>query len=338
VIDVYRKDAPAQKNPIDFALYVSLFPSLIAGPIIRYSDVSEQLRHREVSIDKFASGVRRVLGGFSKKVLIANSIAVIADKAFSLDSNELSMPFAWIGIISYTLQIYFDFSGYSDMAIGLGKMFGFDFRENFDYPYVSKSITEFWRRWHISLGSWFRDYVYIPLGGSRVNSKLRLIMNLSIVWFLTGLWHGASWNFVVWGMWYCLLLSFEKLSNFPERLKSTVPVMLYRVLTILCVMLGWVVFRATTMDAAVDYVATMFYAGKGQLADGILAVYLKEFGVYLALGILFAFPIHKLFARGTAQTPKRSQALFDTFNVLAFVISLAHLSVSNYNPFIYFNF
>ncbi len=209
VIDIYRKDGKVQKNPLDLALYISIFPRLIAGPIVRYNIVAEQIKSRIHSFEKFTEGIQIFILGLAKKVLIANQVGFVADKIFALPPSEIGVGTAWIGIIAYTLQIYFDFSGYSDMAIGLGKMFGFDFPRNFHYPYISKSISEFWRRWHITLGSWFRDYVYIPLGGNRV-SKLANYRNVCIVWGLTGLWHGASWTFLAWGLYYGLIISIEK--------------------------------------------------------------------------------------------------------------------------------
>ena len=220
VIDVYRKDAEVQRNIFDLALYVSLFPQLVAGPIVRYQTVVEQISIREYSLDKFADGVNRFVLGLSKKVILANQLALVADGVFIKNVANLSIVESWIGIVCYTFQIYFDFSGYSDMAIGLGKMFGFDFLENFDYPYISQSVSEFWRRWHISLGSWFRDYVYIPLGGNRV-SKFRLYMNVLVVWCLTGLWHGANWTFVVWGLYYGVFLILEK--AFLEKALKKLP-------------------------------------------------------------------------------------------------------------------
>ena len=218
VIDVYRGEE-AQKSILNVGLYISFFPQLIAGPIVRYKTVAYQILHRKESFDDFSSGVCRFIIGMGKKVLLANSLAVVADAAFDGDIANTSASFAWLGAIAYTMQIFFDFSGYSDMAIGLGKMFGFKFLENFDYPYISGSITEFWRRWHISLGSWFRDYVYFPLGGSRVKSKGRLIFNLFVVWLLTGIWHGANWTFIIWGLMYFVLLVIEKLTGMHKSAK-----------------------------------------------------------------------------------------------------------------------
>ncbi len=218
VIDVYRENGDVQKNPLNVALYITFFPQLIAGPIVRYQTVAEQIKSRSVSIDDLLVGTKRFIIGLGKKVILSNQIAIAADRCFNMpDYSELSVLAAWFGAICYTFQIFFDFSGYSDMAIGIGQMFGFHFNENFNYPYCASSVSDFWRRWHISLGSWFRDYVYFPLGGSRVKSKARLIFNLFIVWLLTGIWHGASWNYVVWGLFYFVLLVFEKMTGIPEK-------------------------------------------------------------------------------------------------------------------------
>lgn len=257
VIDVYRQNGEVQKNPMNVALYISFFPQLIAGPIVRYQTVAEQIKNRKETVADFSEGCTRFILGLSKKVLLSNNFALIADAAFT--EGELTLHFAWVGAIAYTLQIYYDFSGYSDMAIGLGKMFGFHFLENFDYPYVSKSISEFWRRWHISLGSWFRDYVYFPLGGSRVKSKTRLVFNLFVVWFLTGIWHGANWTFIVWGLMYFILIALEKLTRFEKKLG-----VLGHVYSMFFVVIGWVIFRAENIGQAVQYIATMLdFSGGG---------------------------------------------------------------------------
>ena len=263
VVDVYRGER-AQRNPLILALYIALFPQLIAGPIVRYTTVRDQLTARRTTWDQFASGVFRFVVGFNKKMLLANLMAEVADKAFA--GAPGSVAFAWLGAICYTLQIYFDFSGYSDMAIGLGRMFGFNFLENFNYPYISKTVTEFWRRWHMSLGSWFRDYVYFPLGGSRVG-RGRLVLNLAVVWFLTGLWHGANWTFIFWGCLYGVLICFEKMTGWAKRVEaSSVLGWLWRPVTLLAVMLGWVLFRAPSLGVAGSHLAAMF--GGAPLVDG----------------------------------------------------------------------
>ena len=241
VIDVYIGKVRLQRNPVSFALYVTMFPQLIAGPIVRYSDIESQLEQRNVSAAKFGEGAQRFIQGLGKKVLIANSMGALWDITQAMDMTGISVFSAWLGIIAYTFQIYFDFSGYSDMAIGLGKMFGFEFMENFDHPYISRSVTEFWRRWHISLGTWFREYVYIPLGGNRC-SRIRQIRNIMAVWMLTGLWHGASWNFVVWGIYYGCLLLIEKM--FLKKLIDNAPAIISHVYCMLAVIIGWVLFAS----------------------------------------------------------------------------------------------
>ncbi|MCB1615707.1 MAG: MBOAT family protein [Pseudomonadales bacterium] len=254
VIDVYRNEAPVQKNPFNIALYIALFPQLIAGPIVRYHDVALQINDRESAYNLFFSGMRRFILGLAKKMLIANTLGEVADQIFALSGNELSTPVAWLGIICYALQIYFDFSAYSDMAIGLGRMFGFRFLENFNYPYISASVQEFWRRWHISLSSWFRDYLYIPLGGSRV-APWRIYFNLCLVFFLCGLWHGASWNFVIWGLIHGAFLVIERLGfdKILQRLWRPVR----HCYTLLVVLVGWVFFRAETLDTSLHYTKTL---------------------------------------------------------------------------------
>ena len=333
VIDVYRGDGGVQKNPLNVALYISFFPQLIAGPIVRYRTVAEQINSRSVDFDSFSNGVYRFMTGFCKKVLIANNVASVADIAF--DAEAPSVALAWLGALAYTLQIFFDFSGYSDMAIGLGKMFGFTFLENFDYPYTSKSITEFWRRWHISLGTWFRDYVYIPLGGSRV-SKPRLVLNLFAVWMLTGIWHGANWTFFLWGFMYFVLLTVEKLTGFNKKIGF-----LGHIYTLFFVIIGWVIFRSDSIGSAFVYLKTMLGLGGSALIDGKAAMYLSYYKVYLAAGVLCSFPIiNKL-----REKIKPGEKLSKAFSVISGVILLALFIIAvsfavkkAYNPFIYFNF
>ena len=255
IIDVYRKDSNVQKNPINLGLYIALFPQLIAGPIVRYHDIADQINRRKTRLLDVAAGSERFIFGLGKKVLIANPLALVADQIFALPVDQLSTGAAWIGVICYTLQIYFDFSGYSDMAIGLGRMFGFRFLENFNYPYISRSIREFWRRWHISLSSWFRDYLYIPMGGNRLGEK-RTRRNLLIVFLLVGLWHGASWSFIVWGLIHGLFLIFER--SRPGRFIEKMPTPLQLVYTLLVVMNAWVFFRVEKLSDALDYLAVMY--------------------------------------------------------------------------------
>ncbi len=284
LVDVYRKDVPAQKSVLNLGLYISFFPQLVAGPIVRYNTIVEQIEERHTTLPQFNDGIKRFITGVGKKIIFANNFAIVAEASFS--SNDLSISFAWLGAIAYTLQIYYDFSGYSDMAIGLGKMFGFEFLENFNYPYISKTITEFWRRWHISLGSWFRDYVYFPLGGSRVG-KLRLVFNLLVVWSLTGIWHGAAWQFIAWGLLYFVVLTFEKLTNLSSRLNNIVLSSIYRMFTMLFVVLGWVLFASADITQAMEHIRSMFGMVEGiEMISNDTYRYLNIYYMYFVLGII----------------------------------------------------
>ncbi|WP_417608920.1 MBOAT family O-acyltransferase [Owenweeksia hongkongensis] len=335
-IDVYRGNVKADNNLLNFATYVCLFPQLVAGPIVRYSDISHQLNLRIISSDKFADGCERFIIGLAKKVLIANSFAAIADDIFKQNLQDLSTPYAWLGILAYTFQIYFDFSGYSDMAIGLGKMLGFDFPENFNYPYISKSIREFWRRWHISLSTWFRDYVYISLGGNR-KGNVHTYINLLIVFFVTGLWHGASWNFVIWGLFHGFFMIIERMGL--GKTLSKIPVILQRLYTLVIVIVGWVFFRAETLSEALIYVKTMFIYNSGNSA---LSNYLSFFHINLHtlfavfFAVLFSTPFYpkaeKFFTR------KKLSWFRPIALLLLFVTTIIYLGAGTYNPFIYFKF
>ena len=331
VIDVYRGNGNVQKNPFNVALYISFFPQLIAGPIVRYETIAEQINYRKENFDDFSDGVYRFMLGFCKKVLIANNVASVADEIFAY--SEMSVSTAWIGAIAYTLQIFFDFSGYSEMAIGLGKMFGFDFLENFDYPYISKSVSEFWRRWHISLGTWFRDYVYFPLGGSRVKSKSRLVFNLFVVWFLTGVWHGANWTFIVWGLLYFVLLTIEKLTKFTDKIGF-----FGHIYTMLFVIIGWVLFRSESIPDALEYLRTMFFMSGSQLFDEKALFFLDNYKFYLVAGILACFPIVPKLREKIKINPKLYDAITTVALFVTFIISLTFTIKGSYNPFIYFNF
>ncbi len=337
VIDVYRGDAPAQKNILKVALYISAFPQLVAGPIVRYTTVMEQIERREITIKKVGQGMLRFSVGLAKKVLIANSLAVMADAAF--DGAATPALTAWLGIFAYTLQIYFDFSGYSDMAIGLGKMLGFDFLENFDYPYVSKSITEFWRRWHISLGSFFRDYVYIPLGGSRRGLPVQ-IRNILIVWALTGLWHGAGWTFLLWGVYYGVLLTVEKCVG-GERLER-IPSALRHILTLLLVMIGWVFFRADGFAGVTSYFAAML--GANGFANSMAIVYLHDYLPALIVAAIGATPLVRTVARRIVGCRRLGEdtnlgwLLRGAVCWTSLAVCTIMLVNSTYNPFIYFRF
>ena len=343
-LDVYRRKTKPQKNLFSLALYISFFPQLIAGPIVRYVDIEEQLSKREHSVSKFAQGVQRFIVGFSKKILIANTMAVFADMAFQ--RSDLSAPMAWVGIVAYALQIYFDFSGYSDMAIGLGKMFGFTFLENFNYPYIAPSVQNFWRRWHISLSSWFRDYLYIPLGGNR-KGNARTYLNLLVVFFATGLWHGASWSFVIWGLWHGLFMMIER--AFLGKLLARLPKLIGWIYTMLVVLIGWVVFRAETLTAALQYLQAMFTVTDGGLQILLANIDLRVITAML-IGIIGSAPIvpwlRKVCFDGQLPMEARlsgfRQWTMATVSLTVclglFVFSVVFLTGSDFNPFLYFRF
>lgn len=339
VIDVYLGKVRLQRNPVSFALYVTMFPQLIAGPIVRYSDIESQLEQRNVSAAKFGEGAQRFIQGLGKKVLIANSMGALWDITQAMDMTGISVFSAWLGIIAYTFQIYFDFSGYSDMAIGLGKMFGFEFMENFDHPYISRSVTEFWRRWHISLGTWFREYVYIPLGGNRC-SRIRQIRNIMAVWMLTGLWHGASWNFVVWGIYYGCLLLIEKM--FLKKLIDNAPAIISHVYCMLAVIIGWVLFASRDIESAAAYLGVMSGASGNVLVDNAFIYYLKSNAVMLVISLLFSTGIFReIFEPEEISDKIRTRVSHSAAVILhAFILfmSTAYLVTETYNPFLYFRF
>ena len=327
-IDVYRGNVRAQKNFIDLAAYISLFPQLIAGPIVRYSDVAEQLKNRTHTIEKTSLGIRRFVIGLAKKVLIANSLGELCD--IFRASGEQSVLYFWMYAIAFSLHIYFDFSGYSDMAIGIGKMLGFDFLENFNYPFISRSATEFWRRWHMSLGTWFRDYVYFPLGGSRVK-RGRLIFNLLVVWALTGFWHGADWNFVIWGLFFAVLLIIEKffLLRHLEAHK-----IISRVYLLLAVVISFVIFNAGSLTEAAQYICSMFGLGGVPLVSVEAVYYLKSFAFIFVIAIIGATPLPKKLV----EKAKAVQFAEPVFLVMLLVLVTAYLVDGSFNPFLYFRF
>lgn len=335
-IDVYRKEAPIQRNILSFGAYVALFPQLIAGPIVRYKDIAEALNHRVETLNLFAQGVERFTVGLVKKVLLANNIGLLWDKVKGLPASEQSVLAAWIGILAFTFQIYFDFSGYSDMAIGLGRMLGFEFPENFNFPYISRSVTEFWRRWHISLGTWFREYVYIPLGGNRVHPA-RHIFNIFAIWSLTGLWHGASWNYVLWGLYYFVLLIAEK--YFLSKLLQRLPALLSVAITFFFAVMGWVIFAIEDISAISVYFGRLFGFGQIPVVSGegvfLLTAYLPLF----LLCALASTPIFaKMHQRLKLENPKWLTPATALVLTLAFFYSTAYLVDSTYNPFLYFRF
>ena len=338
VIDVYRGDARVQKNIISYGAYVTMFPQLIAGPIVRYSTIDEQLRTRRESAEEFAGGAERFVIGLGKKVLLANSAGALWDSIRVMDASTMPALTAWLGIAAYTFQIYFDFSAYSDMAIGLGHMFGFRFLENFNYPYQAKSVTEFWHRWHISLGTWFREYVYIPLGGNRV-SRARFIRNIMIVWMLTGIWHGADWNFVLWGIYYGVLLLVEKL--FLKKYLEKTPGWLQHVYTMFTVMIGWFIFTWNENESGFAYLKAMFGMGGG-FADRGTVYLLYTNAILLVMLILGSTDLParlaglcraRIAGRDTLTTVVRC-----VFLTAVFLLSTAYLVNASYNPFLYFRF
>ncbi len=334
VIDVYREPALCQKNPLKVALYISLFPQLVAGPIVRYPDVAEEIDSNRETFKDFSEGLIRFVFGLSKKMLLANALGEVADGIFATDFSILSTASAWVGILAYAGQIYFDFSAYSDMAIGLGRVFGFHFSENFNYPYISRSVTEFWRRWHRSLSGWFRDYVYIPLGGSRV-CLWKQIRNLLIVWLLTGLWHGAAWNFVAWGGWYALLLLGEKFVW--KKWAEKAPAPLGWLCTMLAVLIGWVFFRSADLSSAFSYLKTM--AGFGaSWGSGQAVYYLIEYWPEWIVGLFACLPI-----KGHLEKKLPEEHFLRVWGVrlLAMVLLMAsfmEITTGTFNPFLYFRF
>lgn len=348
VMDIYRRKSSAARNPSSVALYILFFPQLIAGPILRWSAISPQISSRSINRDKLAEGMRRFAYGFAKKMLIANTVALPANNIFALKAAELSPTLAWFGAICYTLQIYYDFSGYSDMAIGMGKMFGFDFIENFNFPYIAQSIQDFWRRWHISLSSWFRDYLYIPLGGNRC-SNMRNYFNLVVVFFLCGLWHGASWTFVIWGLYHGIFLVLER-----TRWGATVGAMsspLRHFYALLIVTVGWVFFRADTFEAALNILSYMFCIRQASVLSQSLNMHLtNQVAWAIVMGIIFSMPVYSWlktrWGSFTEKLPERANLAVQSFALVSeplllivlLVVSAAWLAGGTYNPFIYFKF
>ena len=334
VLDVAMGTAQVQRSPFGLGLYISLFPQLIAGPIVKYATVADEIQGRKETWDDFSAGCCRFLVGLGKKVLLSNQLALVADAAWDTPAGELSTAFAWLGSLCYTLQIYYDFSGYSDMTVGLGRMFGFHFLENFNWPYLSRSVTEFWRRWHISLSTWFRDYVYFPLGGSRVDSRAKHIRNLFVVWLLTGIWHGANWTFIAWGLFYFVLLVLEKYAHLGRGW----PGWARWLFTLLMVNFAWVLFRADSLGAAAHYLAAMFGQGAG-LWSAEAGLFLRENWTVLLAGAVFSAPV-ALKLRDWAA--RRDNAALDLgYALLAaavFLVCAAFIVKGTYNPFIYFNF
>lgn len=334
IIDVYRGEAKAQKSVLKLATYVALFPQLIAGPIVRYTTIASELDERKHTLENFSLGVRRFVIGLSKKILIANVLGNLINVFGTID--EKTVVFYWMYAIAVTLQIYFDFSGYSDMAIGLGKMFGFSLPENFNYPYISKSVTEFWRRWHMTLGTWFKDYVYIPLGGNRV-SKIKWIRNIFVVWFLTGLWHGASWNFILWGVLYGVLLMIEKLGLLKKL--ENIPAFLSRIYVMFVVIIGFVIFNSTDLKVALDNILGLFGVGATAIINHDTIYYLLNYLPIFILGIIFSTPIVKNIV---TKVKKKLPAIINLAELVILatllIICISFLIDGSFNPFLYFRF
>ena len=353
VIDLYRKKVPVQKNLINIALYISMFPQLIAGPIVRYESISGQIDRRRCTVEEFSSGIRLFVVGLSKKLIIANSVASVADKIFGLPANQNMVSVSWLGVVCYTFQLYYDFSGYSDMAIGLGRMFGFKFPENFNYPYISRSVSEFWRRWHISLSSWFRDYVYIPLGGSRTGN---VYLNLLCVFFLTGLWHGASWNFVLWGLifavctiierWVKKHVELNRIKDEPSGKNTYINNGLLLsvagwVYTMFVWMMSMVLFRADTLQNAGSYYLSLFGLNKLQNVGFTLSYYLNRYELFVLIAAaFFSFPVAKnIYGLLKKKLPLVGfTVLLNAGTVVLFVVNTMYILTETYNPFIYFRF
>lgn len=339
LVDIYRGDVKAQRSLLKMGLYISFFPQLIAGPIVKYHDIEQQLENRTVTPEMFNYGVSRFIFGFAKKILLANIVGKAADTIFALEAGDLSTPAAWVGAIAYSLQIYYDFSGYSDMAIGLGKMFGFTFQENFNYPYVSSSIREFWQRWHISLATWFKLYVYISLGGSR-EGAFKTYLNTMIVFFLTGLWHGAAWNFVLWGVWNGVFLMFERAVQFDKRVTSAV---IRHIYTLLVVVVGMVIFRTNSVHDAIVYLEHMF-SFKNMDMSYLNILVTNEPRLGIIAGLLCSGPLVLLWRNKKdaflARVPNilKGSWLMETVKIVLFVVSILALAGNSYNPFIYFRF
>ena len=336
IADIYMQKVKPERNLIDFATYITMFPQLIAGPIVKYDDIHKQLANRKESINKFGEGVQRFIIGLGKKVILANNIGVIWTQVKEVNLNDLSIVLSWIGIIAFTLQIYFDFSGYSDMAIGLAKMFGFDFLENFDYPYISKSITEFWRRWHMSLGGWFREYIYIPLGGNKKGTLIQ-VRNLFIVWFTTGLWHGASTNFVVWGLYFGVILFIEKI--YLKDLLKKIPSIFSHIYTLIIVMIGWVIFDMNTLTDSGHYIKIVFGFGNNIFIDNLAKYILTNNFIILLIGLICSTKLIKIYMNKIKSTFRENDVfLITAINLLILIISTAYLVGASYNPFLYFRF
>lgn len=337
LIDVYRGECKAQKDFYKLALYICLFPQLIAGPIVKYHDIEQQIDSHEVEFDKVQYGIKRFIIGLSKKMLIANTMGAVADKIFMQSPDTFTSVIAWLGAVAYSFQLFFDFSGYSDMAIGLGAIFGFKFLENFNYPYISKSITEFWRRWHISLSTWFKQYLYIPLGGSKCGLK-RTCLNLAVVFFLTGLWHGASWTFIIWGIWHGLFIIIEKITGWNKDVEGFWINFAKHIYTILVFVIGWVIFRSNNINYAITYIMNMFSPIDIHDISYLLPYYIDTYEVIMFIAaIACSIPFFKNILN-VSKDNKVAYGIVNVWLLILFLISSATIAASTYNPFIYFRF
>ena len=338
--DIYCKKINVSSNPVYAALYLSFFAQVQSGPLSRYKDMN-YIREKKPAFDSFSNGVYRFMIGFNKKILLANPLSNITQEIFSATSGNVSVAYMWVGAICYSIQLFFDFAGYSDMAIGISQMFGFECPENFCYPYMTASVSEFWRRWHITLGAWFRDYIYIPLGGSRVNSRLRLYINLFIVWLLTGLWHGASWNFVFWGLAYFVIIAFEKTTGLPDKLSNRFLKIIYRIFSLLFINFQWVIFRADGLRAGMEFIHNMFFAFNNPLANTRALFLLKDNIAFVTAGVLLCFPIIP-WIEERCKKNLMIQVIYNvTFAVVIaalFLWAISFIVSGQNNPFAYANF
>ena len=335
VIDVYRGNGKVQKNLLNVCLYISFFPQLIAGPIVRYQTVADEIENRRENLDDFIEGTQRFMRGLCKKMLLANNLGLLVDMAFALETQELSVVSAWLAACAYLMQVYYDFSGYSDMAIGLGRMFGFHFLENFTYPFICKSVAEFWNRWHISLGTWFRDYLYIPLGGSRVKSKWRLAFNMLVVWSLTGLWHGAAWTYFLWGTGFGLMLIVERFTGLGKWMQKHAIGHFYAMLMVVTIT---VMIRSDDLGIARIFYGSMFGLNGAPVWNDLTVAFLREYGVFLLAGVIFSLPLPD-FIRDRLHVPEAAVRIIGGAALLGLTfIAVTYVAVGSYNPFIYFNF
>lgn len=337
LIDVYRREVKAQKDIYKLSLFIVLFPQLVAGPIVKYHDVCDQIDNRDVKFDKVILGLKRFIVGLAKKVLIANTLAVVADKIFAQAPEQISWGISWVGTVSYCLQLYYDFSGYSDMAIGLGLMFGFKFMENFNYPYISKSITEFWRRWHISLSTWFKQYLYFPLGGSRISAR-RTYINLFIIFVVTGIWHGAAWTFVMWGVWNAIFIVFERYVKLDKNCEDKWYIAIAKhVYALLVIVLGMIIFRSPSVGYAFEYIQRMFNINVADHIPNYDYSLNNKFLIMLVVGIVAAMPVFSKMLQVSYER-KVLRSVINIWLFILFILSSAALAGATYNPFIYFRF